>query len=461
MSERRRLWRGGWGTVLLLAGLTMAGSALPAAAAGGPVDAPAVVEPRIPLARCLSFPGLMSSEGTHQPFLRVRKGETLHTRDLLVALPGFKIDVETLARGARLTLWGNLPGLSDSPVLESAVVLHDSTVYDLDFTLLRGRVVLTNTKAKGAAKFWVRREMAAVEVILPNPGDSVAAETYGRWARGVPFSLKATEAPINLWEVFCLNGKAEIKAGKLSWNMAAPPGPAYFHGNSLDGPATAGPERLERLPDWADSKAPVRPLARLFKEVVGQFTGKLEKKDPDEVVSLMLGLAAALKDRPRATLIRQMIVTSMAALDAVDHVVELLEQSSNAEVRAAAVLALRHWIGANRGRDRLLYELLDGPLGYSKSESEAILQLLHSPFDPKQAETYETLITYLNHRKQAVRELAHWHLVRLVPDGRDIPFDAAAAMDQRRASAAAWKKLVPSGELPKEKPDDTKKGSDD
>ena len=72
-------------------------------------------------------------------------------------------------------------------------------------------------------------------------------------------------------------------------------------------------------------------------------------------------------------------------------------------------------------------------------------------FDHAQAETYETLIAYLKHRKQAIRELAHWHLVRLAPVGRDIPFDAAATVAARAKSAEAWKKLIPDGELPPDK----------
>jgi hypothetical protein len=55
-----------------------------------------------------------------------------------------------------------------------------------------------------------------------------------------------------------------------------------------------------------------------------------------------------------------------------------------------------------------------------------------------------------------VRELAHWHLVRLAPIGRDIVFDASASAAVRDKAAKAWKKLIPSGELPKEPKDETK-----
>ncbi|MFO0929193.1 MAG: hypothetical protein U0736_19580 [Gemmataceae bacterium] len=458
MSEHRGGRRPGAGgrtaALVLIATVAVASTT----AASGPIDAPKSSEPRVPVAKSLSFPGLMASEGTSKPFLRVGKGETLYSRDVLVALPGFKVDLEPTSKAVHLTLWGNLPGLSDSPALESSVVLHDSKAYDLDFTLLRGRVVMTNIRDKGEAKVWLRNPSGGIELVLPAKGDAVAIETYGRWLRGVPFSLKHKPGvgPVVMWEVFCLKGKVEAKASKSSWYMEAPPGPSYFHGNSAEGPATAGPERRDP-PDWANPKAPRPVLLRVLQEIVGTYTSRLQNKDPDEVVPEMLAVADKLKDVKRATLIRRVLVFSLAALDEVDKVVELLETSPAAEVRHAAVIALRHWIGVTDGRDRLLYELLQETHRFSKAEAEALLQLLHSPFDPEHAETYETLIAYLSHRKQAVRELAHWHLVRLAPIGRDIAYDAAAPAEKRQAAVAEWKKRIPAGELPPVRPESTKK----
>src|SRR5262249_26446527 len=154
------------------------------------------------------------------------------------------------------------------------------------------------------------------------------------------------------------------------------------------------------------------------------------------------------KDKERARVIRTLVVHALAAHDEVGRVAEVLGTSKHDEMRKAAVVALRGWIGAREGRDDKLFDVLLSE-GYSKAEAETVLQLLHSPFDPRQPETYETLIAYLRHRKQAVRELAHWHLVRLAPIGRDIPYDASAPAAERDNAAAAWKKLIPSGELPK------------
>src|SRR5262244_3377373 len=131
MNDRRQRSQGilrAYVALLVLGGL--AGG--PKAWAHGPVDLPPNFEPRVNVAKCLSSPGLVGSEGNGSRYFRIDKDEPLHSRDLLVAIPGFKVDVEPTSKAVKLTLWGNLPGLSESPVLESAVVLHDSRAYDLD-----------------------------------------------------------------------------------------------------------------------------------------------------------------------------------------------------------------------------------------------------------------------------------------------------------------------------------------
>jgi hypothetical protein len=289
----------------------------------------------------------------------------------------------------------------------------------------------------------------------------VALEIYGRWPAGVPFSLKHRpgDGPLLLWEVHCLKGRLEIKAARTEWQMAEPPGAAYFHGDSHDGPAAGGPERRDKLPEWADPKAKVRPLAKKIQAAVEVYRGRLKSTDAEQAGRELLALADKEKDPDRARLIRAIVVGALAATDHVDKVAEFLGNSRHAEMRHAAVVTLRHWIGAREGRDEKLYHILQDELGYNRAEAETVMQLLHSPFNPRQPETYETLIAYLGHRKQAVRELAHWHLVRLAPIGADIAFDASAPAAVRDKAEAEWKKRIPAGELPKAKKDETKKKS--
>src|SRR4051794_31335402 len=128
--------------------LALLGAALyPAGRAAGPVGLPPSPEPRVGAARVVAG-GVLASEGAGRPYRRLLPKDEVHSRDLVVCVPGLRAELEPRPGSVRLTLWGNLPELSDSPVLESAVVLHDSRSYDLDLTPVRGRVVLTNRKEK-------------------------------------------------------------------------------------------------------------------------------------------------------------------------------------------------------------------------------------------------------------------------------------------------------------------------
>jgi hypothetical protein len=460
MSERtmrNRTGAGNFRLALWALGFSLALSL--AAQAAKPVDAPVSNEPRVEVATCLTTPGLVTSQGTGQRYVRMDKGEALYSRDVIMALPGFKVDTLAASKGVKLTLWGNLPGQSDSPVLESTVILHDTKAFDLDFTLIRGRVVLTNNRTSGAAKVWLRAE-GGVQLVLPQPGDAVAIESFGRWPSGVPFRANrpANEGPIRLWEIDCLKGKLEIKTGRTEWYMSEPPGPSYFHGDSVTGPSRTGPEKRDALPEWYVGKSKSPEMAKMIENVITTYTGKLKSSDPDEIAAGLLALAEKDENKDRARAMRYMIVHAAAAMDDVDRVADLLGNSKHDEERKAAVVALRHWIGARDGRDDKLFDLLQHGRHYSKAEAATVMQLLHSPFDPSNAETYQALIAYLKHRKQSVRELAHWHLVRLAPGGQSIKFDAAGSPEDRDKAVESWKELIPPGELPRAKSDGTKKG---
>jgi len=427
-----------WMSVVLVACLGVAGLR-----ATAPVDTPSSTEPRVAVAKVLSEVGLYRSLGVGERYQRVLKGETLSSRDVHVALPGFKVEIEPASKTVGLLLWGNLPELSDSPVLESAVIFHDTKAYDLDLTLLRGRIVLTNTREKGSAKVWLRTEENAVELNLEQPGTQVALETYGRWPAGIPFypNRKRGDDPTRSWEVFVLKGELTIKAARNTWTMTAPPGRAYFFGDSINGPYEGGPQPAKSVPAWADPKAVPDKAAKLMAAVIADYAGKLSGDEPGAVIQGYFKLADADADKERAAMVRKLVVTSLTALDAIDRVVDLLNSSPHEEVLQAAIIGLRHWIGVRGGRDDLLYKLLMDKLGYTKVEAAAVLEMLHSPFEREAVETYQTLIAFLKHRKQAIRALAHWHLVRLEPKGADIPFRASASDEERAKAVEAWSKL--------------------
>jgi hypothetical protein len=442
-------WNGGpcW-TAALLTALTLGGLARAADAV------PTGPEPRAVVARCVSPDGtLLSREASGKDWKPVAKTVMVSSRDLLLALPGVQATVETEPPGVRLELFGGWPQLSPSPVLASEVMLHDSRAYDLDFTLREGRVLLTNTKEKGSARIWVRLPGFAWQLTLAEPGTRIGLEIYGRWARGVRFSKEPRpgDEPTKVLVLLMLKGQAQLQTDTHSYELSAPPGPALMTWDSVAGEAS-GPQRLKALPAWADPNVLVPAEGKAVEEVVRSYQAKLKKTgSPEEAMKALLDAAATEKDKSRAAEMREFAVLGWNALDDLPRVVEALADPRSADVRDAAVLALRMWIGAYAGRDQELYRLLQDHLGYTERQADAVLDLLHSPFDADNPATYEALIRLLQHPKLAVRELARWHLYRLAPVGRDIPYDPAGTEEEREKAVKAWSALVPSGELPKEK----------
>jgi hypothetical protein len=417
--------------------------------AAEPVPRPTGQGPRVAVGKCASADGtLLASPRPGQGFHAVPNGEAVYSRDLLLALPGMRAALT--AHGVHLDLRGNLPELSGTPVLESAVLVHDSRAFDLDFTLERGRVVVTNRKEKGPARVWVRLPGESWQLSLAEPGSSVALESFGRWPRGVPFSRERRpgEGPTQVIELTVLKGEVGLKTEDQQVGLSAPPGPAYYRWDSVAG--AEGPERRDRLPTWTGRVGEPPPAERARAELAPAAAARLKERGADVVLRDLLAESAREKNKDRAALQRSFAVFGLGAVDEVGQVVEALADPEHADARDAAVLALRHWIGMAPGRDQQLYQLLVGREGYRLAQAETVLHLLHSPFAADLPETYETLIAYLQHGKLAVRALAWWHLTRLAGRG-DVRYDPAGPPEERARACAALKKLLADGKLPPKK----------
>lgn len=436
MSPRSFRVRGG---LWLVAPALLVVPALPAADTPGP-------EPRVEAGKNQSAAGALLARATGGgTWHAVEPGAAVFSRDVLLALPGSRAVVEPRPDSVGLTLWGNLPQLSSFPGLESAVVLHDSRAYDLDFSLLRGRVVVSSAKAKGPARVWVRLPGTAWELTLAERGDAIALESYGRWPRGVPFTKEPRpgERPTTAVVATVLKGRVELATDDTRYTLTAPPGPASFRWDSVAG-ADAGPERRDQLPPWADLKAPRPPEAAAVEQVVGAFQAGLKGRAPGAALSELLDAADRETDKARAALVREFAILSLAAVDELPRVAQALADPKHASARDTATVALRHWIGESSGRDPVLYFVLTQQLNYSEANAETVLQLLHSPFRADEPDGLRALLAYLRHDRLAVRSLALWHLRRLVPAGKDIAFDPAAPEADREKGYAEWKKLIAS-----------------
>jgi hypothetical protein len=146
--------------------------------------------------------------------------------------------------------------------------------------------------------------------------------------------------------------------------------------------------------------------------------------------------------------LRRIAVYGLGALDDLPRLIDALSSSKFPDVRDVSVIALRHWIGRGEGQDMKLYEALVKK-GYSEKYATRVMQLLHSFGDQAKANpaTYETLIEFLLSENAAVRQLANWHLTRLVPTAK-ISYDPLASPEDRQSAVAKWKELIPAGKLP-------------
>jgi hypothetical protein len=235
--------------------------------------------------------------------------------------------------------------------------------------------------------------------------------------------------------------------------MEQPPGPGLLIWSTRNGQPDRA-VKIQRRPDWDTEGQPPFPAdlskqAREYLEGLRDATIKGLKKLSREMSGkkVEVGLLEALKSKDPVQ--RVLAVRSLGAINNLSDLLDGLVDE-RPEVRQAAIEDLRHWIGLHWENDLNLHEILTKKKDYTRRQATAIMELLHSYSNKAQREpaTYARLIDYLRQDKPAIRVLAHWHLVRLVPGGDRIKFDP---LDDDHLDKAydAWKELVPEGGLPK------------
>jgi hypothetical protein len=376
------------------------------------------------------------------------KGE-IRAGEMLVGLPGA---VVSTSKGAvALTLLTDLDKNSPFPILESAVVLHASADYDFDFTLDRGRVDVTNLKKTGTARVRIRFHDQQWEATLTEPGTRIALELYGRWPRGVPFRKNPGPKDVPAANLLFLvrKGQVELKHGDCSHLLSAPPGPALLHWDNRSKLEEAS-QKLDKLPDWAATEQSDSERAQRIKTYVERLRQEVVKSSPKEATRTFV---KSEDPNERAT-----GVIFMGALDDLDGIGEVITETKYPDVWDRAVDVVRHWLGRRPGQDQILYQRLVNKRGLKPAQAAGVMQLLHSFGEAElaQPELYTTLVRYLDNDVLGIRGLAHWHLVRLVPAGKEFGYNPLDPKEQRDKARAEWKKLIDDkiakGELPSKPP---------
>ncbi|MCI0380745.1 MAG: hypothetical protein L0215_24440 [Gemmataceae bacterium] len=391
------------------------------------------------MAKVDSVAGGLFAKGAGPNWQALKAGDAVKPGVHLVAMPQSEI---VSANGAvQVMMLADIGQRGPLAVLESGLSLNQAKDADLDFTLERGLVVFYNKKKAGAAKVRVRFGAESWLFTLHDPETRVGIEIFGRVPAGIPTDLATIEPPTLEVVGIAIIGEAFLDQGDRGVGLKSPPGQALFHWDSTEKKLSV--QRLDKHPGTL-----VKPFDdrenKLFKEICAACSHLFHEK----------GLSAWLRELNEAAGKQQRLtgITLAGALDELAVVHDVLATSKHADSRAHAVLVMRHWLGREPGQVQKFYNALTKEKGLTDVQARSALQLLIG-FDEEEKgrpETYDMLIQYLRHSKQAVRELAHWHLVRLVAKGKDIPYDAAAPEAERQKGYESWRSLIPEGRLPPE-----------
>ena len=222
--------------------------------------------------------------------------------------------------------------------------------------------------------------------------------------------------PVASLALIVLQGTASVDVGGVTLSLKAPPGPAELTWNSLTG-TRPQPLKREKLPDWANPELPPIAAATTIATAAEKFR-KLPA--PTRVKPLRRSSLPAIPlsnewhwcrsarwtiSKPWAS---RLFRPSRSINRTLRHGFAALARSI-AKARIGATTSSSPPLAVTR-----------------KAQAEAILQLLFgfSAEDLARPETYAVLIDYLVHEKPAIRNLAAWHLIRLVPQGKAIALQA-------------------------------------
>jgi uncharacterized protein (TIGR03000 family) len=395
---------------------------------------------RVPAGTLLSEDGsLWRQSAPGQPWQVVKQKEGLSTGDLYVGATDAAFESKDGA--VRVAIVGDLNRDSPFPILETGFSLNPPDGVDLDISLDRGRLDLTNMKKEGPATVRVRVRGHVNELVLKTPGTRVVGEIYGRWLRNQPFVKEPKPddpGPSLAVVVLVIKGEAFIKGFRRDYSLAEPPGPALLLGGDVTQSA-AVPQAIDKLPDWAEGKD--NEKARAIRALLGRFRKLTIDKGVMAALDEFLGSADAGEQR--------LGLVMAGAFDELPRAAGLMATTKDLDTWELAVVVLRTWIGRGPGQDQALYKALV-ERRFEPHEAEIILHLLHGLSDEELAwpETYQVLLKYMAGDRLFLRGLAHWHLCCLAPQGRAFGFQPNAAPEEREKALAKWRDLIKPGQLP-------------
>lgn len=385
---------------------------------------------------------LLQQRGNGYPLIALRGGETESSADTVLSgttlftLPGYRNTV-LLNDGLQVDFWGNLPDLSNTPVLECVSILHAAdgkqipTSACAGISLLRGRLRISSTRNEPVKlKLWFlshawmlelngRDSELVMELLnVPGPDSKRGAQLFasttllGMFAKG-QVVVHTETAKHQLSDKTCLVWNSEKGgAGELS--------------------------HLKTIPDWQihGSNERVRDvLVNLY-----EWADRIEK-DKEEIKDVIRS-SYQQSDNP---LFRSLAVYFLTAIDELELVIDALNNNSMF-VRAATADAMRAWLYQDTTHAYKLKTKLQSR-GFSEAKSNLILQLLMplSEADLRKPSLHSQMLELLSHADLEIRQLAFWHLMKAFPEySQKSKYDPLAPENERKQEVTKWASFISS-----------------
>jgi hypothetical protein len=409
-------------------------------------------------------PSLLVQRKDNDAWTRLKPGSALSTGDQLMSLPGFASELR-LDKGVNLLLRGHVREFTPSDrearamdhLQESAIVLHNPKDTDVDLTLLRGRLYLSNHKANESRGLTVRLrfENKAWDLTL-QPGSEVLVDL-------LKSRMAGSGEPLAFLKLFLLKGDAGIALERERYPDLSDPGRAQFFWVSLNPSTYDRPKLSAQELDFAKRVL----FAKRF------------IADTQQAKSMDLALKAIRDrmtvDKPPQVALQETLSNNqysehqlaLYCLAALDEVKDLLDVLGKADLphgldRDNAIFGLRRWLDHGPGQSERLFDeksgkgLLRSDLGYTSQESKRIIALLRDPTDEDifNSKYYSAMAEDLASDKVAVAELSRWWLSRiaLLLFRLDLPnlknFNAAWTQDKRLKAKQEVDQAIREGRLP-------------
>jgi hypothetical protein len=408
---------------------------------------------------------LIAKQEDGDKWQRFAAGNTIYSADTLVALPGFTALVRTKTDVA-LTLRGHVREFSIAQIMDylmdSAVILHANKDFDLDLTLLRGRIYLTNRNEKGPARIRLRFENEVWDLTLAGKGDEVAVDLFRMYSPVINY--RKGEDPRAQCYLGLLRGDAELKIDAFHPHMLEADPPRWVRMEWDSFTKSAGPYKVAQMTP-ALRKEPPAPelLAEPRRDALKKMD--LALKNLETLLGSAKSLEVALQETMQKPdpVSRVLAVYCLTSIDAIGPVIDVLgdEDPNHFPDREAAFYSLQRWVARSSKQSKLLYDekTQTGILAdkkYKQREAEDVVQFLHplQAEDLTKIETYEGLTRLLQHRKVAIAEMGFWHLVWL-SGGVKLPpgFNAAFPQEDRERYAAQIQAMIEKKQLPPMRPE--------